>query len=236
MRLGEKIKLLRNELELTQPDLAAKAGIEQSYLSKVENEKGMPSFEIIERIAQALETTAFDLIDSLDPVYVKGNLSHIPEIAARYAQEKMKQDQRLKRRFIFGAVMIAFGMFMVIVGNASILMPETFYQYQSEGELKPGESIYQFEARPLMEIGETRAEMNSRIRSNRERINEKSILINDYRGENFVEEKDGKRRMFRLIRDKFVPQPLNEMAIAMGMMILLVGGFTIAFAFRFKQS
>ena len=39
MKLGEKIKKLRNDAELTQPELADKAQIEQSYLSKLENEK-----------------------------------------------------------------------------------------------------------------------------------------------------------------------------------------------------
>jgi transcriptional regulator with XRE-family HTH domain len=40
MTLGETIKLLRTEQGLTQPELAEKARIEQSYLSKLENESG----------------------------------------------------------------------------------------------------------------------------------------------------------------------------------------------------
>ena len=54
MTLGDTIKLLRTEQGLTQPELAERARIEQSYLSKLENDKGTPSFDIINRIAQAL--------------------------------------------------------------------------------------------------------------------------------------------------------------------------------------
>jgi transcriptional regulator with XRE-family HTH domain len=38
MTLGEQLKKLRNEKALSQPDLADLTGIEQSYLSKLEND------------------------------------------------------------------------------------------------------------------------------------------------------------------------------------------------------
>ena len=62
MKLGERIKQLRNDAELTQPELAVKAGIEQSYLSKLENEKSTPSFEILTKIASAFEMDTMTLI------------------------------------------------------------------------------------------------------------------------------------------------------------------------------
>jgi len=43
MNFGERIKQLRTERNMTQPQLAEAIGIEQSYLSKLENDKSVPS-------------------------------------------------------------------------------------------------------------------------------------------------------------------------------------------------
>ncbi len=83
MKLGEKIKQLRNNEGLTQPELAAKANIEQSYLSKLENDKSSPSFEVIEKISNALHIETMTFIDSLDSIYVRDNLAHLPEVAEK---------------------------------------------------------------------------------------------------------------------------------------------------------
>ncbi len=47
MNIGERIKQLRIDKNLTQPQLAELANIEQSYLSKLENDKYIPSREIL---------------------------------------------------------------------------------------------------------------------------------------------------------------------------------------------
>ncbi|MGB9107189.1 MAG: helix-turn-helix domain-containing protein [Telluria sp.] len=46
MNFGERLKQLRTEKGLTQPQFAQVAGIEQSYLSKLENDKSVPSAEM----------------------------------------------------------------------------------------------------------------------------------------------------------------------------------------------
>jgi len=51
MNIGEKIKQLRTEKNLTQPQLAEAIGIEQSYLSKLENDKSTPSADIFQATA-----------------------------------------------------------------------------------------------------------------------------------------------------------------------------------------
>ena len=50
MQFGEKLKQLRQERNLTQPDLADKLGIEQSWLSKLENDKCHPSSELLGKL------------------------------------------------------------------------------------------------------------------------------------------------------------------------------------------
>ncbi|MBM7071474.1 helix-turn-helix transcriptional regulator [Shewanella sp. 202IG2-18] len=43
MTFGQIIKSFRTEKGLSQPEFAEQVGIEQSYLSKLENDKSLPS-------------------------------------------------------------------------------------------------------------------------------------------------------------------------------------------------
>lgn len=54
MHFGERLKQLRTERGLTQPQLAQAAGIEQSYLSKLENDKSVPSAEMFSTLLAGL--------------------------------------------------------------------------------------------------------------------------------------------------------------------------------------
>ncbi len=63
MKLHEKIKTLRKERNLSQDDLAQKAGIHISYLSRLENGHNEPSVEVFKRLADALAVSADFLLD-----------------------------------------------------------------------------------------------------------------------------------------------------------------------------
>ena len=52
MKFGEKLKVLRHDRGLTQPEMAEAIGIEQSYLSKLENDKSLPSEDTFVRILE----------------------------------------------------------------------------------------------------------------------------------------------------------------------------------------
>ena len=54
MTLGEYIKDARAQMQLSQPQLAEQIGIKQSYLSKLENDKSLPSNEVFRRLLNAL--------------------------------------------------------------------------------------------------------------------------------------------------------------------------------------
>ena len=61
MLIGSKIRKLRLEKGITQIELAKKAGISNTYLSDIENERTNPSLKTLLKIAKALETN-FDMI------------------------------------------------------------------------------------------------------------------------------------------------------------------------------
>lgn len=68
MSFKENLRTLRLARGLTQPALAEKAGIEQSYLSKLENGRSQPSEDVLARLAQALDVKAEALQQNGDDI------------------------------------------------------------------------------------------------------------------------------------------------------------------------
>lgn len=62
MNIGERIKQLRKEKNLTLRELAKKADISISFLSDIENGRSKPSLERLKAIAEALDTTVSYLL------------------------------------------------------------------------------------------------------------------------------------------------------------------------------
>lgn len=57
MTTGQRIKMIRNKLGFTQDKLASDANMSRSYLADVENDRYNPSFDTLERIAEALNVS-----------------------------------------------------------------------------------------------------------------------------------------------------------------------------------
>jgi len=62
MTLGENIARLRKLQKMRSRDLAEKVGVKQPYISAIENNKKSPSIEVLQKIAQALNTTTSELL------------------------------------------------------------------------------------------------------------------------------------------------------------------------------
>lgn len=70
MKLGQKIRQLREEMGLSLNGLAEAASISKAYLSRLENDVSQqPSAEILLKIASALGITIADLLDQPVRVY-----------------------------------------------------------------------------------------------------------------------------------------------------------------------
>jgi transcriptional regulator with XRE-family HTH domain len=65
-RFGFAVKVRREELGLTQEDLADKAGIHRTYLSDIERGARNPSLVSIERVAAGLELALSDLFRRIE--------------------------------------------------------------------------------------------------------------------------------------------------------------------------
>jgi transcriptional regulator with XRE-family HTH domain len=62
--LGRAVRLRREELGLSQEDLAARIGDDQSWISHIENGHSNPAYSIVDGIARALDWTLEQLVAS----------------------------------------------------------------------------------------------------------------------------------------------------------------------------
>ncbi|WP_149830271.1 helix-turn-helix domain-containing protein [Streptomyces tailanensis] len=67
LRVGAAVRRRRRALELTLSVVAERSGLSVPFLSQVENERARPSKPSLERIADALGTTAVELLAAADP-------------------------------------------------------------------------------------------------------------------------------------------------------------------------
>lgn len=64
LKVGQRIKQLRKELEISQEALALKAEVDRTYVTDVENGRRNVSLEILERLIKALNVSITDFFNS----------------------------------------------------------------------------------------------------------------------------------------------------------------------------
>ncbi len=67
MQVALAIRSLRHRSGLSQRQLALRMQVPRTYVSKIENEKAMPTLSSLERLAKALEVTVPDLLSGGSP-------------------------------------------------------------------------------------------------------------------------------------------------------------------------
>ena len=64
LKVGQRIRELRKELELSQEALANEAGVDRTYMTDVENGRRNISVEILEKIISALNVSFADFFNA----------------------------------------------------------------------------------------------------------------------------------------------------------------------------
>lgn len=101
MSIGERIKELRTQKKLTQTELAKLVGLTYIQVGRYEIQKSIPSSDVLQKLATALDTTADFLMNgSSDEVVAtqltdKGLLRQFKE-----AEQLNKEDKHLVKTFI----------------------------------------------------------------------------------------------------------------------------------------
>ena len=63
-KIGTKIKLIRTKLGISQEELGYRAGINKNSVGSIERGESSPTIDTLDMIAQALEITLVDLVDT----------------------------------------------------------------------------------------------------------------------------------------------------------------------------
>jgi len=61
MIIGDRLRVLREEKELSQGDIERRTGLLRCYISRVENNHTVPAIETLEKLARALEIPLYQL-------------------------------------------------------------------------------------------------------------------------------------------------------------------------------
>jgi len=91
MVIGERLKDLREQKEMSQGDIEKRTGLLRCYISRVENGHTVPSVDTLEKMARALEIPMYRLFT--DDAHVKK--PNIPLQAAPSRMVNTKQDREL---------------------------------------------------------------------------------------------------------------------------------------------
>ncbi|MCZ9343494.1 helix-turn-helix transcriptional regulator, partial [Streptomyces sp. TRM76130] len=67
LRVGAAVRRRRRALDLTLAVVAERSGLSVPFLSQIENDRARPSTASLEKVADALRTTAVELLAAADP-------------------------------------------------------------------------------------------------------------------------------------------------------------------------
>lgn len=234
--LGEQLKKLRADKGLSQPELAELASIEQSYLSKLENDKSLPSSEVLRKLIGALNLTLAELLAPLDKSYIKTNLLAINDIEQLFQQASTKELNR-QRNFLYAAsAFIVLAVTLFYIGYSKQVFNENLYEYRSDGVILPGEPSDIFSTWSRLVDIKDRNEKDEKMRQLSVVMAQRSDvlvkLIPENKGYYFVEPVEGGSRLFKKLKNDKpiqVPRVINSWLQVLGVLLFTSGimGFVL---------
>jgi transcriptional regulator with XRE-family HTH domain len=220
MNLGEKLRQLRQDQDLTQPELAEAIGIEQSYLSKLENGKYVPSSDVFGRILEVFKLSVGDFVEDLDH-RSRLQLRQVPAVASHFDREKQLIIGNRRRWLLGSAVLLALGAGLIYGGVTKLFVPVMLYQYRSHGIVLEGESRELFR---ILDLSCAGAGCDARVPLEA-RLDEKFLTTRRFRGDVFNVPVDGGSRTYYRASSRTTDPWLNKAVAALGV-FLAVFGFT----------
>ena len=235
VNFGERVKQLRSERNLTQPQLAQMIGIEQSYLSKLENDKSMPSADIFQAILKAFGLDVATFLDGVDEKQVYRDLRQVPEVSNHINAKVTTRIHSIKTWLFASGIALALGLTLGVAGLRGLMFSNTQFNYESPGILRPGEPTDFFETYGGL-LWNQRA---GGLITEKERV-DRSLeiemrhirdyrLLDDYRGKAFTEDVPGGQRTYFFARTSEYERPLNRWLMLAGALLTFGGivGFIV---------
>jgi len=236
MTFGEFLKSQREAKQWKQPEAAQQIEIEQSYLSKLENNKAIPSPEIFERLISVYGFTIKQVSEAVHSNELE-KLKDIVMIREFIISTKKRSETERRRLLVFGVVMSMIGAFLLALGIAMKDHRSRTFQYESKGVIKSGESQFLFAEMPEYQQFIRDMEIESRRKSLQKRALFSRL---DYKFESFDKhlgafydkpsEQGVRRYNFAGSSSKQEPLPFY-LGISFGFMFL-IGGVSLFYVSR----
>jgi transcriptional regulator with XRE-family HTH domain len=230
MNFGERLKQIRTDKGLTQPQFAQLAGIEQSYLSKLENDKSVPSAEMFTTILAGLEMDAASFLDEVDKDTLATTLRHIPAVSQFTNNAAAVQVKDTKKWLLGSTAVGVLGFAMMLAANDGIFISNNLYKYTSPGVVRAGEPENIFEKHSQILSLKMAAQVVSREDALRDEAafeaNRARPLTVEWpysRGTVYFESVENGRRRFDLIHTERVQAPGNRILQYLGAIVLVCG-------------
>lgn len=242
MNFGERLKQIRTEKGLTQPQFAQVAGIEQSYLSKLENDKSVPSAEMFTTILSGLGMDEATFLKEVDKDVLATTLRHIPAVS-QFNTNAVVAQVNDTRKWLFGsAAAWVLGFALMLAANDGIFFSNKLYKYDSPGVILPGEAENIFEKHKEILLLKMQAKIISyeemakelqEFQSNRARP--LTVESPDYRGTVYFEKAENGRRRFDLVHTEYVHAPGNRILQYFGAIVFACGFAGVFLEWRLRR-
>lgn len=244
MNFGEKLKQVRTERNLTQPQMAEAIGIEQSYLSKLENDKSIPSAEMFQSIIKSLNLDAKDFLKDIDKKILQGSLKQIPEVASYLGTTVAVKVHKVKQWLFGSAAACVFGFAALLAANNGIFFANNLYKYESPGVFlanEPEDIFDQFQKILMFKLQakSITSEEFSKLLGEFEATRKRPVSVEKDRdhGTIFYQEVEGGRRKFNLTNVRHVLSTPNKYLQFLGGILVFCGllGFFMEWRLRKLQ-
>lgn len=235
MKFGEYLKQKREERHWTQPEAATKAGIEQSYLSKLETGRSYPSEEVFSRLSQAYALDVVEMAQQIDGPEVE-RLRDVSQLRLAVLSHQLASHQQSRRWMIAGVVACALGGTGLGLAMTGADREMTQYSYRSMGVLEDGESLIAMEfvgGGVSGTPGPSLDAMRARHLALEARVDEAYHVTGQNRGDAFVETlPEGRRYFLRLGEEPIIVRSQLRWFRVPGLMLLFGGIACLVAGFR----
>lgn len=216
MKFGDYLRQKRAERGWTQPQAASRAKIEQSYLSKLENNKSIPSGDIYARLVEAYGIDAEEMAGVLFPA----ELDRLREIDAlrELLLQRSQADIETPRRIL-------------IAGLAALMIGGGFLGFS---QLEPARMLTQYTYQSTGVIA-ANAPSDTEIPPGAPGEDEQTLFLTQMRGPVFTEQVAGGKRVWNLVGSDVVAQaPPYRWALIPGIALIIggLGCFFVAWRWR----
>lgn len=223
MDFGEKLRHLRKDKDLTQPEAAEAMGIEQSYLSKLENNKSRPSNDVLNRILDVFGLEIGDFVSDLSQG-ARNQLRQLPDVANYFNRQKQLLIGSRKRWLVISTLLLSLGIALVYAGNVHMFFSDIIYEYKSHGVILEGESKEIFvDQRRYISPGANHEEAIALQDAVNARIDEVYLRTEKFGGNIFNVAVDGGSRTYYLNAESEIDPWQSKLVVFIGLLMAISG-------------